>query len=265
MKTNYKATLQKLSQVIDDSLVLLKLSDINQQKDISLNIPVTSLLDQCLELCEQHHTYIQEPIRIIHHFGLPLNSPLLPSLATLANTQVIKDIHLQNTINSQTLVAKKIDPENQVHSTPIEDECWIQVLLSELRQIQFSSNKIGRRLLVCNNYCQPQFNNLKNLSDFFAELTLQFDTQELVVVTDPLESYQVYSTLAQSDQHIFNFEEYCQYTVDFIQKHPELTIIRHEDLIATPEKVLQEICTLLDLPFNEDFEVLKQVFSDGSI
>ena len=78
MKSANNSIQQKLYQVIDESLALLKQSSISEQKPTALDVPIPSLLEQCLELCEQHQEQSQEPLRTIHHFGLPLDSPCYP-------------------------------------------------------------------------------------------------------------------------------------------------------------------------------------------
>jgi hypothetical protein len=57
-----------------------------------------------------------------------------------------------------------------------------------------------------------------------------------------------------------DFEDYCQRTLDFIEAHADLTIIRHEDFVSAPKEVMQQLCTVFDLPFNEDFLFLREVF-----
>jgi hypothetical protein len=58
-----------------------------------------------------------------------------------------------------------------------------------------------------------------------------------------------------------DFESYCQRTLNFIETHSDLTIIRHEDFVSAPNNVMQQLCTVFDLPPNEDFLLLREAFS----
>lgn len=257
----------KLFKVINESLELLKQASIKEQKPAVIDISIPSLLDQCIELCEQHHTQTQEPIRTVHHFGLPIGSPLLSSLATLANTRVLTDIHPANnsfkdSIKSQTLSAKSINTYyNDTECSVEDDEYRIKVFLNDLQQIQQQSNQIGLRLLICENHCLSQTQE-KHSSDLLTLLNRQFSLRSIIVVSDPGDSYSVYCTQLAADTTPLGFEEYCQNILDFIQENPDLTVIRHEDFMAEPERVMEDICKDFGLPFCEGFLLLRSVF-DG--
>ncbi len=69
MKPANKSIQQKFYQVIDESLALLKQSSISEQKLAEIDVFIPYLLDQCLELSEQHQNKIHEPLRTVQHFG----------------------------------------------------------------------------------------------------------------------------------------------------------------------------------------------------
>lgn len=257
---------KKLFKVINESLELLKQASINEQKPAVIDIPIPGLLEQCLELCEQHHAQTQEPIRTVHHFGLPIDSPLLSSLATLPNTRVLTDIHPANnsfkdSITSQTFIAKSINSvyNTKVFNTAEEDEYRIKVFLNELQQTQQQSNQIGKRLLICDNHCLTQTGKIQS-SDLLSLLKRQFTLRSLIVVADPVDSYPAYCAQVQEGSQALDFEEYCQNILGFIQGNPDLTVVRHEDFVAEPERVMGGICKLLDLPVCEGFLALGCVF-----
>ncbi len=262
MKPANNSIQKKLYQVIDESLALLKQSSISEQKPAALDVPIPSLLEQCLELCEQHQEQSQEPLRTIHHFGLPLDSPLLSSLATIPNTRVLTDIHPNNnsfkdTIKNQTLVARSINSNNQTESNS-EDEYRIKVFLNDLQQIQKESNQIGQRLIICDNHCLSQTDKTQS-PDLLTLLNRQFTVRSLIVVTDPVDSYPVYCA-AQSGMPHFSFEEYCQSMFAFMEANSDLIVIRREGFAADPERMMREMCEKLALPFCKEFLTLKEAF-----
>ena len=253
---------KKLYQVINESLALLKQASIKEQKPITLDMPIPSLLDQCVELCGQHQAETQEPIRMVHHFGLPSKSLLISSLATLANISVLTNIHPNNnsdkeSIKSQTVMAKTT---GALHNTEVEaDEYRIKAFLDDLQQRQQKSNKIGQRLLICDNNCLSQTKD-KYSTNLLTFLKRQFTVRSIIVVSDPVDSYPVYCANIKPDIPFFSFEEYCQSLLDFIQANSGLSVIQYETFIESPEKVMQQICDVLGLSFCKDFLVLEEVF-----
>lgn len=268
-KSDYKELLQKFSQVLEESLALLKQAAINEHKTLTqTNIPVTSLLDQCVSLCEQYHADLKEPLRIIHHFGLPNNSPLIACLATLPNTRVLNDINPNNSgfkdiLKSQTLSVRNIGNAFISREIKRDEEERLEAFLNDLQYFLQQCNKIGQRLLVCNNHClsRTTANDARQLLDFQALLNSKFETKSVVIVTDPVVGYQAYCDQSGAESTDFDFDQYCQRMLDFIQTHSDLIVVRHEDFMAESDVTMQLICRILDLPFNDDFMILREAFN----
>jgi hypothetical protein len=259
MKSTNHLAIQQLARLIDESLVLLKQASIDEPYPQSMDAPVASLLDQCLALCEQHHSILQEPLRVIYHFGLPVDSTLLASVATLANTCVLREIDLHANVkpfDNHALTAKTI---SECYISNIENNVFEpNALLTHLASLQQQCHQRGQRLLLCHNpYALPVVDD--NLLDLSTSLPQHFSVQALIVVADPVDSYASYCASSSMDKTL-DFEDYCQRTLDFIEAHADLTIIRHEDFVSAPKEVMQQLCTVLDLPFNEDFLLLREAF-----
>jgi hypothetical protein len=253
----------RLFQAIDDSLALLNKASIKEQEPAGLKVSMPSLLDQCIKLCEHHHSQIQEPIRLIHHFGLPSDSLLLPSLATLPNTQVLKDIYqnyhkAQDRMKSGILVAKEIPSHHHDRQNEADYKRQNQLFLSYLQQVQQDNNLTGQRLLICDNYFSSWIKG-RNTTDFLALTKNHFTLKRLIIAIDPADSYAIYRHSIVENTSL-SFEQYCHCILDFIQANPELKIIRHEDFIDAPENTMAVMCDNLGLPNNQDFALLRSVF-----
>lgn len=256
---------KKLIKVIHESLELLKQASIAEQNPTAIDMPIPSLLEQCIELCDQHHIQTQEPIRTVHHFGLPLDSLLLSSLTSLVNTRVLTDIYplnnsVEDNIQSQVLVAKNISTDyNSAVDNTGNDDCRVKDFLSELQQTQEQNNQIGRRLLICDNHCLSLTG--KTYSDnLLTLLKRQFTLRSFIVSTDPINSYPAYCSQLPVGTPSLDFEAYCQSVLEFILENPDLTVIQHEDFMDRPREVMGEVCELLSLPVCDDFLVLGEVF-----
>lgn len=259
-----KNTIRKrLFQAIDDSLALLNQVSIKEQKPAKLEVSMPSLLDQCIKLCEQHYSKIQEPIRIVQHFGLPPNSLLLPSLATIPNTQVLKDIcqnhnRIKDEIRSEILVAKKIPASNDVELNENDYKTQNQALLNYLQQMLQESSLIGQRLVIYDNYFSS-WTKGRQLADLLSLDSSQFMVKSLAIVIDPVDGYAIYRRY-DKENCLLSFEQYCQRFFDFIQINSDLKIIKYEDFLSKPEKVMGKICEHLGLAICHDFDILRSVF-----
>lgn len=236
MTSDYKCQIQKLSRVIDESLTLLEQAQVAKRSLTFSDVPVPSLLDQCLELCEQHQTQVQEPVRQLYHFGLPVDSALIPSLATLANTRLLSDGVLEN--------------ENRPDAEGFSGEGGT---IRDFEQIWQDYTKTGQRLLVCENPCltkkQPE------------RPEMQWKTSSIIVACDPVVSYHMYFMQEEGLGQPLAFEDYCQHILDFINEHQHLPMMFHEDFMSDPHMFMKQICREFNLPFNPNFHILADVYA----
>lgn len=250
----------RLSQAINEILAPLTDAVDANSKTTDIDAPAPSLFGQCLELCQQHNKSTQEPLRIIHNFGLPSGSILIPSLATLANTQVLINIHpnkqTKNSIKNQIITVRSLQQEAK---TDQADEPQINAFIDELKHTQYESNLIGQRLLLCNNHCLQQV-TAKQANELQELLKQQFEIKELIVVVNPVESYPAYCAEMEQGLELLSFEEYCHFICSFLQANSELTFIRYEELYKTPKKTLRSISQILGLGFNEELISMRGMF-----
>jgi hypothetical protein len=74
-----------------------------------------------------------------------------------------------------------------------------------------------------------------------------------VTVRNPIDSY---LSLLHNDWVHFKpatFEEYCRRYMKFLDDHSGVPVVRYEDFVADPHRLMQRMCDALDLPFNSSF------------
>ncbi len=222
-----KLSKNKFLKAIDGSLLLLDQASINPAPS-KFTGTISGLLDQCLTLCESNIKPLQEPIRCIIHFGLPLDSPLFSSLEMMANTRILR----------------------------LEGEDF----LDDLRLSYQKSRQLGQRLLIfCDYFSLKQAVS----TDLLNSLESQFKVKSMIIVTDPVDSYAIYCDAVQTNDNLLSFNNYCQHILDFLKVNSGLMVIRHEDFLDDHERIMQEICEQLLSPFNEDFSLLKKGSNDS--
>lgn len=258
--------LQKLTQVLDESLDLLKQASIAEQKLTNYVEPSPTLLDQCLELCEQHYKSAQEPIRTVHYFACPNQGIVSQTLATLANTRILNNIDprndasfkaLKGIIKSQALIPKFANSSSRKNTEQQVVDVCMSEFLNDIQMTQQESSQLGQRLVICDNHCHPHaFGQQKSdLLELLAQKFPPASILSILIVSDPVDSF----LTLQAECESITFEQYCQHTLDFIKTHPNLDIIRYEDFLKSQQTTVQKICQILDLPYNEDFILLRNV------
>ena len=92
---------------------------------------------------------------------------------------------------------------------------------------------------------------------------LKDDHQILSILTvrHPVDSY-----LSQTDQDWLHFEpytfnEYCKRYLAFINSNEGVPIFKYEDFIENPETELETMCDILNLPFDENFHHMFDIFN----
>jgi hypothetical protein len=252
---------EKLALAINDSLALLE-KNISQNKELAKEkTSSTNLLDQCIKLCNQHHSQIQKPVRVIHHFGMPSDSTFLTSLETTPNLLILKDICLDNKESTTNSKAPFPTKKNSAQVNNQDSMPQIEPIISQLQETYQQSHQIGQRLLICENYYASQKNS-KNVSHLLASLGDHFPVRSLAIIADPTSSYLLCCENLHTPPSLHDFERYCEDILYLIKNNPDLTLIQHDDFVKSPEKVMENICKILELPFSDNFLMLESAFSE---
>jgi len=75
----------------------------------------------------------------------------------------------------------------------------------------------------------------------------------IVTVRDPIDSY--LSLCRRQWVHFMpdTFAEYCRRTLLFLQDHNGLPLYNYEDFVLAPDRVLQDMCSQLEIPYSDVF------------
>ena len=84
-------------------------------------------------------------------------------------------------------------------------------------------------------------------------LISKFPVRSIVTVRHPIDSYMSLKLNKWIHFNPATFDEYCNRYVTFLRAYEGVPIVRYENFIVDPQLILQDICNILDLPFNEQF------------
>jgi hypothetical protein len=81
-----------------------------------------------------------------------------------------------------------------------------------------------------------------------------FDIESILTIRDPIDSY---ASLIKNGWVHFSpndFDEYCRRILVMQEQFKPEQIFKYEDFVESPQKVLRQLTTQLDLPFDDNFE-----------
>ncbi len=230
------------------------------------DVPQASLLQQCLDLCEQHRSRRPEPVRTLHHFACTGGTLISKCLAALPNVQLLSEVDPLSVVHLAP-GRPSFAPTDMVTLLRQSTRGTRQDLLIELFQRQIGlvhedALLQGQRLLVRDHahshFCKGP--DVPKRPTFRALLPVDMPVLSLVTVRHPLDSY---AALIKNDWVHFEpatLDEYCRRYMLFLDSYVDVPVVRYEDFVRDPESTMQQICEILELRFEAQFTDLFSVF-----
>lgn len=257
---------RRLADTVNEALALLRESSyVQNPTEVRVESP-SSLLDQCIELCGHHESAQQEPIRTVHHFACSGGTLLSKCIAAMPNTQLLSEVDPLSTL---------YDVPGRPHFSPtdmimrakestkgVSRDLLVALFNDSLSAIYSEVIGCGQRLVIRDHshshYCVgPEIPARPSLRSLIAE---QFEVISLVSVRNPIDSF--LSLDANNWRHFtpYEFSEYCRRYIEFLKEYSDVPLVRYEDFVSDPGTEMQDVCDKLNLPFNEQFLRLFDVF-----
>lgn len=263
-RPNGKAVRQLLG-AIDEALALLGDLPVPSGSRLPVSESGGSLLDQCLELCDEGESRGPEPIRTLHHFACTGGSLFAKCLSAMPNVRLLSEVDplstLQQTFRDRR--GPRFSPTDMINlvqqaTRGADDALVLDMFLGDLALIQADCERRGLRLLLRDHahghFATGPANPVRpSLREIVAR---RFPVLSAVTVRHPLDSFLSLRTHGWIDFKPATLDEYGARYLDFLDAYAGLPVIRYEDLLAGPGPVLRELCGCLDLPYNPEFENL---------
>jgi len=258
-KSSVSHAVEKLSAEIDSALDLLKGFSLTQELVISKVKAPSTLLEQCLEICAQQRSIHPEPIRTVHHFACTGGTLISKCIAAMPNTQLLSEVDPLST-PAKSPAQPQFAPTDMVKlmrqsTRGVSDELIIELFLNNLEIIYSEAVNAGQRL-VLRDHAHSHFckgNDIPERPSLCEMITPKFPVRSVVTVRHPIDSYLSLKSNGWTHFNPATFDEYCKRYVAFLRAYEGVPIVRFENFVAEPQQTMQEICTILDLPYNEQF------------
>jgi len=239
---------------------LLLLEDYGTPPDsrlVSAAEPLPSLLAQCEALSAEAAAAGEtaDPVRTLHHFACAGGTLLAKCIAGLPNVVILSEIDPLSRLHLRTkrrpFFPTDIIADLRVGLRPVADETILAMFRAGLAQLRTALVADGRHLVI-RDHAHSQFCTADEAA---ARPTLReivqraFPVRSVVTLRHPIDSFM--SLDAQNWRHFspFTLDEYAVRYLAFLDAYAGVPRIRYEDFVAAPETVLEEIASLLALPF----------------
>lgn len=258
---------QKLADTIDEALELLdELPSVAEDNaDTAIKKAPESLLEECMQLCEQYESVTPEPIRTIHHFACTGGTLISNCLAAMPNTQVLSEVDPLSTQGAGSQDALHSAPTDMIQqmrksTRGANDELVINLFLNNMEQIHADASKKGQRVIVrdhahnyfCANTLTAERPDLREL------LTRRFAVEPMLIIRHPLDSY--LALRADGWLPCQTLDEYARCYTSFLDAYASAPVVKYEDFVSDPNGTMAAVCDHLQLPYNDAFEDLHSVF-----
>ncbi len=262
--TSGPASRAELLSALEGALELLQETD-GLDTDGSAELPapsLPSLLAQCADRVAAMDAAPTAPVRTLHHLACTGGTLIAKSLAAMPNTVMMSEIDPLSTLHLRTprppffptalIAGLRYSPRG------IGDETILRVFGAALTALHGDLTARGLALVLRDHahsqFCTAQDRHTRpTLHRLVADI---LPVRGVVTVRHPLDSF-----LSLRNNRWLHFkpdtlEEYCLRYDDFLTAHAGLPLWTYEAFVADPAKVIDEICTALDLPFSPGFEAM---------
>jgi hypothetical protein len=269
-----KAQLKALKSSLDDAKWLIENSDMSdvvatQPKLKSLRSQfkdTESLLARCAQVVEKQNSEQKPILRVIHHFACSGGTLISKCLSSMPNVYLLSEVHplSKNHISGKPkYLPSDISTLARYAKVPEVDELAIKLFKNNIVDTEAFVRERGGILVVREHshidYCLGDKISPNATVDHC--LKDHFELKHLVTVRNPIDAYMSLVANGWVQFSPPSFDEYCKRLLAFMQHYPNKIIVKYEDFVKQPDKILRKMCKMLELPFDDRFHDIFNVFT----
>jgi hypothetical protein len=267
---NLRASLENAVDLIDESL-LLPVEEVIHSDNFGLPkrqldfTHAASLLDKCDSVDEQYQGS-KPVIRIIHHFACSGGSIISKCLSAMPNVYLLSEVHPFTDL-AMGKEKPKYSPSDITSLTkyagiPKQTELAAKLFKKSIDEVNIHITKFGGVLILRDHthsdYCVGEHIHNNTIVELLED---SYQIISLVTLRNPIDCY--LSLLARGWVHFKpeNFDEYCKRLLVFLNNFTKEQIVFYENFVQQTQQVVKEMCSKLEIPFDDSFEATFDVFS----
>ena len=231
-------------------------SDIVGVKDSLANNQ--SLLERCKAVTQQDTSNKKPTLRIIHHFACSGGTLIAKCIAAQPNVFLLSELHPTTRLGLNTEKAaytpRDIVTQAIYGQIPEVDSLAEKIFIQNIIETEKHVRRLGGYLVIrahshadyCTDKPIPEVDTVTRLLEPY------FDLKHLATIRNPIDSFM---SLRENGWESFStecFDDYCGRLLGFLKPFKKDQIVKYEDFIERPEKLLFECTKKLDLPIFSD-------------
>jgi hypothetical protein len=259
----FKRQLDDAVDLIEDRN-LIEFKGTNASNLLSNLLDTESLLHRCESVCKNHQTD-KPTLRIIQHLACSGGTLISKCISVMPNVYVLSEAHpftnRGTSSGNATFAPTDISTLLRYSNFPELEETLGEIFQSSIRIVLERSAKIGATFVIRYHNHSDYHSGIVMSSKKILTETLgeYFNIVYLTTIRDPIDSF---SSLKKNNWVHFSpasFEEYCRRYLIFLNEINKDNIIRYEDFVLNPSDVMLNICDLLSIDYNPDFELVYDI------
>ena len=225
-----------------------------------------SILQQCTDVCDAHIAKSKPTLRIVHHLACSGGSIFSRCLAAMPNVYLLSEAHPYSNLHIGDGKAKYLPTDivtlAKYAAVPNHRSLAKTIYADSIKTTVNHLSRYGGTLIIRDHshidFCMDQ--ELPFTGATVDALEEAFEILSLLTVRDPIDSYM--SLIKRRWLHFEpkTFDEYCRRYLAFIECYPASEIIRYEDFVAQPGKIMRKACKALGISYAEAFLEIFNLF-----
>lgn len=220
-----------------------------------------SLLERCERVVKIRET--KKPvIRIVHHLFKPGNTGLAALLSSMPNTYVVRDLHphdMQCESNPLSHLANVLRQSNIPGASKIGEDLFVDLVVKTNNHL----NNLGSNLILFDNLLLNLYQGgEKNSRSIVDLLSNKFQVRSLLVINEPIETFEWLQSANLGHKFDFSFQEYCSILLKLANSFTEKTTVKYNEVRGGAANSVNDICYKLDIPYSDNYDLFCEPFDD---
>lgn len=223
-----------------------------------------ALFEQWSEVCEPE-TLQKPPVRVIQHLSCTGGTLISKCLAAMPNVSLLSEVNPLSPLIVDEV--NRFAPADLTYLAakskfPRMDELSGNIFRAGINATLEHLLSLGRYLVI-REHSHSDFLVGETTRDFCTVRELLKEEHSILSVLTVRHPVDSYLSLLNNEWMRFSpttFDEYCRRYLLFIGYNEEIPKKKYEDFVIDPMKEMKSICEILNLPFNEDFQDLYDLF-----
>jgi hypothetical protein len=251
------------SQLVSDDLLIQQ-----STKPTTNSVDFTnakSLLNKCEQVTNSYQS-AKPMIRVIHHFACNGGSLFTKCLSSMANTFILSEVHphfyQHLKTDMATFLPSDIATLAMQAGVPGPYKLARKIFNQSIKSTHGHVEQLGG-ILVLRDHSHSDFcvgTEYRQKTLITELLKDDFDVISIATVRNPIDAYS--SLLLNGWVHFSpqTFDAYCERLNQFLVQFKKQNIIYYEDFVRQPEKVMEKMCLILNIEYDESFMDLYDQF-----